>query len=49
MKHRCKKCKYKWESRKDDPKECPRCKRYDWDNQTTSGMNMIPAPEEKKK
>tara|TARA_Y100000034_G_C6896803_1_gene413643 strand:+ start:1872 stop:1994 length:123 start_codon:yes stop_codon:yes gene_type:complete len=24
---KCHHCGYKWESRKDKPKECPRCKR----------------------
>ena len=23
---RCNKCGYEWEARKDNPKECPRCK-----------------------
>lgn len=27
----CKKCGWKWEARKKDPAQCPRCKRYDWD------------------
>lgn len=26
MKQNCKKCKYEWDSRKKDPKSCPRCK-----------------------
>jgi len=32
MKRRCLLCGYEWESRKSTkPKQCPRCKRYDWD------------------
>ena len=27
---RCVGCGHKWESRKPNPKCCPRCKRYDW-------------------
>ena len=27
----CKQCEYKWESKKEHPVQCPRCKRYDWD------------------
>jgi len=27
---KCNQCEYKWESRKDEPKQCPKCKRYDW-------------------
>ena len=28
---KCEKCGYEWESRKNDPKSCPRCKaRLDW-------------------
>jgi len=30
MKQKCKKCNYEWESKKEEPKQCPRCKRYDW-------------------
>jgi predicted Zn-ribbon and HTH transcriptional regulator len=26
----CKKCGYTWNSRTDNPKACPACKRYDW-------------------
>jgi len=31
MKCKCKKCGHTWESRTDEPKACPRCKRYDYD------------------
>ena len=27
---KCGKCGYVWFSRVDSPKQCPRCKRYDW-------------------
>lgn len=27
---RCNLCKYEWVSRVEEPKCCPRCKRYDW-------------------
>ncbi len=30
MKNKCKHCKYEWASRTEDPKACPKCKRYDW-------------------
>lgn len=32
MKHKCKKCGYEWKG-KEDPKACPRCKRYDWNRE----------------
>ena len=28
MEYKCKKCGYKWESRKEKPKCCPLCKQY---------------------
>jgi primosomal protein N' len=28
---KCLKCRYEWIPRKDRPKECPECKRRDWD------------------
>ena len=30
---KCKICKYEWQSRKENPKQCPKCKRYDYENQ----------------
>ena len=27
---KCLKCGYEWESRKESPRSCPRCKRYDY-------------------
>jgi predicted Zn-ribbon and HTH transcriptional regulator len=26
----CKKCGYEWQSRVEIPKQCPKCKRYGW-------------------
>lgn len=28
MEHKCLYCKYEWDSRKENPKACPKCKRY---------------------
>ncbi|KKK58836.1 hypothetical protein LCGC14_3040400, partial [marine sediment metagenome] len=28
----CKQCNYKWIPRKIEVKQCPQCKRYDWEN-----------------
>ncbi len=30
MEYKCKLCGYEWESRKEIPKQCPKCKRYDY-------------------
>jgi len=30
MENKCKLCGHEWDSRKENPKSCPRCKRYDW-------------------
>jgi len=30
MINKCKLCGYDWEGRKEKPKQCPKCKRYDW-------------------
>lgn len=30
MKHKCRACGYEWEARVRKPKQCPRCKRYDY-------------------
>ena len=27
---KCNLCNYEWEAREDKPKQCPRCKRYDY-------------------
>lgn len=34
---KCLKCGYEWQSRKDRPKECPECKRRDWDRPVDRG------------
>ena len=26
----CKRCGYEWKSKMEEPKCCPKCKRYDW-------------------
>jgi predicted Zn-ribbon and HTH transcriptional regulator len=35
MKHKCKrpKCLYEWDSENPNPKACPRCKSYKWDEE----------------
>jgi predicted Zn-ribbon and HTH transcriptional regulator len=33
MKKQCKKCKYSWESRINNPKVCPYCKSYNWNKE----------------
>lgn len=33
-KQKCKQCGYEWESRKEKPKTCPFCKRYDWKDES---------------
>ena len=35
----CKKCGHKWESRKDEPVACPKCKRYDWRKDATTSKD----------
>lgn len=30
MKCKCEQCGYEWESRVKNPKQCTRCKRWDW-------------------
>lgn len=27
---KCKLCGYEWDALKENPKQCPKCKRYDW-------------------
>jgi len=31
MECKCLRCNYKWVARVRKPKECPKCKAYDWD------------------
>jgi predicted Zn-ribbon and HTH transcriptional regulator len=34
MKHcHCNQCEYDWDSRVENPKQCPQCKRYDWNDE----------------
>lgn len=35
--HQCDLCKHTWLSKKELPKACPRCKRYDWNGK--GGLN----------
>ena len=37
--NKCKLCQYEWKSKVELPKQCPRCKRYDWNKvlNTSSG------------
>jgi len=30
MKYKCEICRYEWLARTENPKACPKCKRYDW-------------------
>ncbi len=30
MKFKCKLCAWEWEGKVEEPAQCPRCKRYDW-------------------
>lgn len=29
--NKCHKCQYEWKGMVEIPKQCPRCKRYDWE------------------
>jgi len=40
--NKCKQCQYEWKSRKEIPKSCPRCKRYDWDKNQSPGETLPP-------
>jgi len=31
--NKCNKCDYEWKSRIENPKSCPKCKRYDWNKE----------------
>ena len=34
MKYKCKKCEHEWLPRiEEKPKQCPRCKSYNWDKE----------------
>ncbi len=45
MKHKCSKCNHEWESSLEEPKSCPRCKRYDWKNGVVSGNANLEVKE----
>lgn len=32
-KQKCLKCKHEWTARVEEPLQCPRCKRYDWNKE----------------
>ena len=36
VEHTCKKCGHEWKG-KEDPKSCPKCKRYDWKDENKDG------------
>lgn len=36
MKKKCLLCKYEWESKLEEPRACPNCKRYDWNKTEVS-------------
>ena len=38
-KYKCNQCEYEWESKLKKPKQCPRCKRYDWDQENKKENN----------
>lgn len=38
----CVKCKYRWVGLVNNPKQCPRCKRYDWKEKTGKTTNGFP-------
>lgn len=42
----CKRCGYEWKSRVEVPKECPRCKRRDWDEEKGEKVGMKVGGEE---
>ncbi len=37
MKCKCMKCGHKWVSRVENPKACPACKRFDWNEENDAG------------
>ena len=41
MKQICKLCDYEWESKTDHPKQCPRCKRYDYTKELSPEEEVI--------
>ncbi len=45
-KEKCLKCGFEWPSRVDNPKQCPRCKRYDWNEETITSQSQSSNPGE---
>jgi hypothetical protein len=46
MKFKCKKCGYNWESKVKEPKQCTRCKRFDYfkkNDQSGRGIPLTPS------
>lgn len=41
MKCKCKLCGYEWLARTKSPKQCPRCKRYNWDKERKTEIKLI--------
>lgn len=46
MRYKCKKCNYEWDALVKKPKQCPRCKRYDYNMEKVENITF---PEEIKK
>lgn len=44
-KHHCKQCGYLWNSFLDEPKQCPKCKRYDWNGHNPVKKHIINSKE----
>jgi len=40
--NKCKRCNYEWESRKKNPKCCPKCKSYDWNKNLKKNGDLKP-------
>lgn len=38
-KHKCRHCGHEWVGRVDKPRECPNCKRYDWQGDKDNAAN----------
>ena len=36
-KYKCQRCGYKWEPKVKEPKQCPRCKQYEWKTPARKG------------
>lgn len=49
MKHKCKACGYEWIARVHNPKQCPRCKRYDFEQEIAARKKFKKQKEEETK